>query len=295
MSVSERRLYDLLPAVYRVRDAALGGPLQALLAAAQEEADRLESDLEQLYNDWFIETCEEWVVPYIGNLLGVTGISPVIGAEFSQRGFVANTLAYRRRKGTAVVLERLAHDVTGWPAHAFESFKFLSVTQNVNHVRLGAGGTASLADATALERVGGPFDPTAHTGDVRHVDNGRGLYNVPDIGVFLWRLQAYPLDRTTASLAGGCYRFDPLGLDRPLFDRPRTKLDPDDPATAVNVPAPLSRRVLRDELATNPLELVYLDPADPALAVWTGGNPISADQIAICDLTDPSRGVPAGK
>lgn len=36
------------------------------------------------------------------------------------RAWVANTLAYRRRKGTALVLEQLARDVTGWPATAVE-------------------------------------------------------------------------------------------------------------------------------------------------------------------------------
>jgi hypothetical protein len=295
MQVDEPRLYDLLPAVHRVRDAAIGGPLQALLAVVQSEADRLEADIAQLYDDWFIETCEEWVVPYIGDLLGVAGISPVRDASFSQRGFVANTLAYRRRKGTAVVLERLGRDVTGWPTRAVEFFELLSTTENLNHVRLGAGGTARLRDATALLGVGGPFDPTAHTGEVRHIDNGRGRYNVPDVGVYLWRLQAYPLDRTTAPLLAGSYRFDPLGADRPLFNRPRTEADPDDPTVPLGVPEPLSRRILRDELTSDPLELRYLDPADPVFAIWTGGSAIDATRIGICDLSVPGRAVPAGK
>ena len=36
-----------------------------------------------------------------------------------------------------------------------------------------------------------PFDRVAHTVDVRRIANGRGLYNIPNIGIFLWRLTAY--------------------------------------------------------------------------------------------------------
>jgi hypothetical protein len=113
-AIAPHRLYDLLPGVYRVRDAERSDALRGLLTVIQQEFDILEADLEGLYDNWFIETCEEWVVPYIGDLLGVRGLLPVTGGVFSQRGFVANTLAYRRAKGTAAVLEQLAHDLTGW-------------------------------------------------------------------------------------------------------------------------------------------------------------------------------------
>ena len=56
-------------------------------------------------------------------------------AELSQRAQVANTLAYRRRKGTAAVLEQLARDVTGWNASVVEFFQLLATTQYMNHLR----------------------------------------------------------------------------------------------------------------------------------------------------------------
>ena len=118
-------LFDLLPAVYRLRDAAQGDPLRALLDVIDTEVQRIEDDIEGLYDNWFIETCAEWVVPYIGDLLGVRPLTPIEAAGFSQRGYVANTIAYRRRKGTAAVLEQLARDVTGWPARAVEFFERL--------------------------------------------------------------------------------------------------------------------------------------------------------------------------
>ena len=65
------RLYELLPTVYRIRDAEQGYTLRALLAVMEQELDTVEEDIAQLYRNWFIETCDEWVVPYIGDLLDV--------------------------------------------------------------------------------------------------------------------------------------------------------------------------------------------------------------------------------
>ncbi|MBL0011664.1 MAG: hypothetical protein IPP22_13230 [Nitrosomonas sp.] len=64
------RLYELLPAIYRMRDADQGEPLKALLQIISEQVNLVEDDIFQLYENWFIETCEDWVVPYIGELIG---------------------------------------------------------------------------------------------------------------------------------------------------------------------------------------------------------------------------------
>ena len=106
MTFTQDYLYGLLPAIYRIRDAENGGVLYGLMGILAGQAQTLEADIGQLYNNWFIETCEEWVVPYIGDLLGVRGLHQVIGAGFSQRARVANTLLYRQGKGTARVLHK---------------------------------------------------------------------------------------------------------------------------------------------------------------------------------------------
>jgi hypothetical protein len=109
------RLYELLPAVYRSRDAGQGEPLRALLTIIGDELARIETDIADLYDNWFIETCAEWLIPYIGDLLGVRPLHERTAVtDLSLRAYVANTLRYRRRKGTAPVLEQLARDVTGW-------------------------------------------------------------------------------------------------------------------------------------------------------------------------------------
>ena len=125
MAYTAEQLYQLLPAIYRIRDAERGEPLKGLITVIAEQAAVMEEDVGRLYENWFIETCDEWVVPYIGDLLGVRGLHPVTAATFSHRGRVANTLSYRRRKGTASMLEQLARDTTGWPARVVECFQLL--------------------------------------------------------------------------------------------------------------------------------------------------------------------------
>src|SRR5260370_6923750 len=64
------RLYKLLPTVYRRRDAEQQWQLQALLHVIAEQVNIVEEAIAQLYENWFIETCQDWVVPYIGYLVG---------------------------------------------------------------------------------------------------------------------------------------------------------------------------------------------------------------------------------
>ncbi len=232
------RLYDLLPATYRIRDYEQGESLRALLAILGGKLSEVETDIAELYENWFIETCGEWVVPYIGDLLAVRGLNDVTATAFSRRAYVANTLFYRRRKGTAHVLGVLAGDVTGWPACTVEFFELLQTTQYMNHIRM-SNVLPDLRRADPLNRLSSPFDILPHTADVRHIHNRRGRYNIPNIGIFLWRLQNYPLLDVTARQAAGPheygYHFSPLGNPAPLFNAPGESGFPDEQ----KVPAPI--------------------------------------------------------
>ena len=163
-SLTPERLYRLLPAIYRLRDAAAREPLRALVAAFAGEIAALEEDVAQLYDDQFIETCAPWVAPYIGDLVGYRPLHGVVPRVASPRAEVANTIAYRRRKGTALMLEQLAADVTGWPAHAVEFFERLATTQYMKHIRLHALATAELRDLTAAFAEGGACGRSALPG-----------------------------------------------------------------------------------------------------------------------------------
>ncbi|MFI0793736.1 phage tail protein [Micromonospora rubida] len=280
----ERPAYDLLPVVHRIRDAEQNHPLRALLEVVENELRRLTDDIDQRYEDWFIETCAEWVVPYLGDLVGVSGLHPLPDGVASQRAFVANTIRYRRRKGTAAVLEQVVRDVTGWPTRAVEYFRLLGSTQHLDHVRPASGGTVDLRDADALDLLTTPFTTQARTGEVRHVDVGRGRFNIANIGLHLWRLSAYPVtgaDARAVDAAVGRWTFDPAGRDRPLFHVPVTETDVTRSAEEVNVPGPIRRRALRAELTGATVRvlapLIRLDEDAPLT------------RLACCDLTDWHR------
>jgi hypothetical protein len=249
MTFDAQRLYELLPAIYRIRDAEQGSLLRAFMHVIADEVAVLEEDLAQLYDDQFIETCADWVIPYIGDLLSVRALHDVRkGTPYSQRAWVANTIRYRRRKGTLAVLEQLALDVTGWSARAVEFFQQLGTTQFLNHLRPGNIRTPDLRDLDALERLDGPFDQIAHTVDVRPITPFEGKYNIPNIGLFLWRLQSYYVSHSNARVAQvegvvqpGCYTFSPLGQDAPLFTLPETERELSHIAEEINVPTPIRR------------------------------------------------------
>jgi hypothetical protein len=258
MSFRDGKLYDLLPEVYRVRDVegredlpAGNLPLESLLSVLAREVGVVEEDLAQLYDDLFIETCADWVVPYIGDLVGVGGLHELEDAA-SRRAQVANTVAYRRRKGTAAILEGVARDTTGWPAHAVEFFRVLATTQHPNHVRLSSLGSPDLRRWKPLEYVDTPFDELTHTVDVRRITSGRGRHNIPSVGIFLWRLGAYSLTLSPAVRVdpndARRYRFDPLNRDTQLFTKPEPEPDIAHISRPINVPKPIGRRVLREQL-----------------------------------------------
>jgi hypothetical protein len=315
MSFDANKLYDLLPAVYRIRDAELAqqaqqiagvpqdGPLKALLSVIAEQAAVLEEDLDQLYDDQFIETCAEWVVPYIGDLLGARRVFVFPGARFTERAFVANTMAYRRRKGTASMLEQLARDVTGWNASVVEYFQRLATTQYMNHIRLENESFSSIRYSEPLEYVATPFDKLAHTVDVRRISSQRGKYNIPNIGIFLWRINGYSITNSPAfRLDDRRYFFDALGRNTQLYNKAETEAEITHLAEPINVAMPITRRVLDRRLE----EYYGVEDDDQSKSILLNVNdrfvltdpatvhspPVKklSDLIQVCDLSDITDG-----
>jgi hypothetical protein len=301
MTVDVEALYALLPAVYRIRDANLAqqsggiGPLKALLGVLADEFAQIDDNIDQLYDDLFIETCANWVVPYIGDAIGVRGVVALVGSRFSERAFVANTMRYRRRKGTASVLEQLARDVTGWSARAVEFFELLATTQYMNHLRLpgpGAAGNlsfASIRDAVGLEAIGTPFDRVTRTADVRRIEPRRGRYNIPNVGIFLYRLWSYTVTDAPAYAVDPLrYQFDTLGTNIQLFSDPVPETEISHLAEPVNVSAPLTRRALSRDVKNSGGSLFY--GVGKSLSLAIDGAPVDRQRITICDLSDSGTG-----
>ena len=276
MTFDLAKLYGLLPSYVRVRDAEQGEPLKALLSIVAEQVAVLEDDLEQLYDDQFIETCAEWAVPYIGDLVGARGLFVFKGAQFSQRALVADTLSDRRRKGTAASLERLAWSATQWNATVVEFFERLATTQYMNHVRRDNLIMPNLRRWEQLEPIGTPFDRTARLFEARRIATNRGRYNIPNIGIFLWRLGAYSVTFAPPAPAGvRRYVFDALGKPMPLYARPE-----DNP---LGVPQPITRRVLDADVSR------YYG-VGRSLAIRVNDADIPASQVRCCNLSDAEAG-----
>ena len=336
------RLWSLLPAWLREQDApervgddAPPGPLQALLAVIEAQADAVDADITQLANDAFVETCEPWVIPYIGDLVGTTplfdesrvkggdsaaeiftdlqgpSLRPLIG--LGNRADVAKTIYYRRRKGTLPMLEELARDVTGWPAHAVAFFQQLQWNQWLrNHVRPQALQAPDVRAVEPLDRLGGAFDTACRTVDVRAIAVDEGWYGIKKIGFFLWRLKAHRLERVDARRAGAAgdfrWRFSPLGQDAPVFSAQRREDDETGLTTRKHVPQAISHPTifadLKAALAVAPVPdfSEFYGIFDPfaglvlaegrAMMVFIAGVPVPLARIRCRNLA--SWGQPAG-
>ena len=256
--------------LYREQDAQRGNPLRALLRIIEGQVELLDRDIAQLWDDFFIETCRPWVIPYIGDLVGnrllfdpgrvakgsaealfpdLTGpdLKPAIAIR--TRADVAKTIYYRRRKSTLPMLEELTRDVTGWPAHAVEFFELLGWNQHLEHIRPQSA-WVDVRGVERMDRIDGAFDEATHTVDVRKIRHDEGWHNIRNIGLFLFRLGAYELDFVPARRASAPWRyhFSPLGNPAPLFTRTRREGDAAGLATELHVPAPLRRALFYDDL-----------------------------------------------
>lgn len=262
-------LYQLIPEYLRFSDAAEGEPLRALFRALDGEYQRLAHNMDSLYDDWFIETCADWVVPYIAELVGVRGLDRPGGFRRSDRALVGNAIRNRRRKGVPTALGDTASEATGWPTLAVAAIPRLATTQAMAHPEPRRRTTVSLRDAAALALLGTPFDVLAHTASVT---GGRERWNLPGVALFRWRLESYPVERAAAREVGpGAYTFHPFGIDSPLFNPPGTGTSAGPAPSPAAFPGPLTRRQLQADAAvgrTPPFEIfVRLEGEAEAIAV----------------------------
>jgi len=314
MTTDPDRLLTLLPRHIQRRDAEHGGPLRALLAVVTEQVDVVEAGVEQLYDDWFIETCADWVVPYLGDLVGYRLLrgyaealsaggeaARLLAAQLAPRRDVADTVATRRRKGTLPLLEELATAVADWPAHAVELRRGVAVTQPVRRfagdpdaVRrrgLAAGGRyVDVRRGAVLDLLDSPFDQLSHLAEAPRItapadrDRRQGRHNPPAVGLFVWRLKPYPITHAPAyciDRARNLYTFSILGNDTPLVTAPLPEPAPTHLATPENVPGFLRRRAVQDRLAD------FYGP-QRSFAIWRDGQaePVPPSAIVVADLTD---------
>jgi hypothetical protein len=189
------RLYALLPAHIRAADAAGGAPLHAYLAALATGTVAIDAEIDRLLGNLFVETADPIGLANLARLVGAETLQPLPpGAPFSLRAFVANTVRYRRGKGTPRTLEGLAADVGGVGAVVVEYFQRLARTAPLIDPRPERPGIAGVTDGDTAARIDTGFDRTPRLADVRSIAHAGGPHGVANVGVHVMRLQApeYP-------------------------------------------------------------------------------------------------------
>ncbi|HET7882637.1 MAG TPA: hypothetical protein VFL55_17265 [Acetobacteraceae bacterium] len=128
----QSKLWQLLPGIYRSLDQAAvpgaQGPLWELLGRLGAQAATVRRSIDRMWENQSLETCDDWAVPYIGDLLAARLVACLDAP--AQRLDVAKTIYYRRRAGTLGVLEELAANIANRDARAVEFFRRLGRTRH---------------------------------------------------------------------------------------------------------------------------------------------------------------------
>ena len=225
------KIWEMIPAFYRHEDglAENSGVLRALVEVMAEQASRVRRSHDRLWEDQFIELCNDWAVPYIGDLVGTRLVSAL--NTRARRMDVAKTIYYRRRKGTLAVLEELISDITAWEGNVVEGFRRLARSRHgldplpVNYTGrftgTPPGGLADLRAVHAAEMSHSAFDEFFHTPDLRKPRGKDGLYGIQRLLFYIYRLRAFEVtgvsSREMEGSGGLGFTFDPSGRDIPLY------------------------------------------------------------------------------
>jgi len=252
------KLWETIPSIYRHEDglAEKPGVLRAVVQVLAKQAAILRRSQDSLWYDQFIDLCNEWAVPYIGELLATRLLSAK--NKRGRRIDVAKTIYYRRRKVTPRVLEELIFDISGWEGKMIEQFQKLvrarhgldadPETLAGRYSGTLPGGWADLRNRHTGELTNGPFEEYFHTPDVRRHRGLNGRYAIPKLAFYLYRLQVYEAIGVTPFPFGDGlrYTFDPSGRDIPLFSQSRRSEDWDKwrSAAEAELPAPIPCRLL---------------------------------------------------
>lgn len=321
------KLWSLLPQIYQTSDTTNAfdpsdpnppnGPLRELVNRISATAATLRRSIDRMWEDQSIESCDDWVIPYIGAQVAANLVSSLDAR--SRRLAVFKTIYYRQRKGTLPILEQIAAETTGWDVRVVELYRRmgrahhgldpafkspLERSAGLIGANTGtpAGGYADLRNDYGASRARTAFDEFSYTADVRLGQGKRGWYNIPQLGIFLWPLQSVMVGGVTPVAAAGVdnvYTFDPTGRDIQLFASPAAASNSSwTPRPEYDLPAPIDRRLLRaalSKLYPSSIALYQGVPSAPTLAPL---DQVTADsRDASRYVIDPARGrisAPAG-
>lgn len=186
-----RLLYELLPALYRVRDE--NGELRDFLNVLAAPLAELRQNIEELHGDLFIDTCNDWVIPYLAEMVGVELIFPDAA---SNRRDVRGAVSWRRRKGTRQALEEMASDLSGQMVVTHEGWKRLLLVQDLNQLRTERTVT-DVRQPLLAEGATGPLDGAFHVVDARGISAKSGRYHPEHVVHWLHPTALFPVREGT--------------------------------------------------------------------------------------------------
>jgi len=328
LKAAAAELLALLPATMRVRDAAEGHPLEALIRVFASGSLELSQALDTMADAAFVETADDAALDDLGQLVGATPLVPLPpGSGHDLRAYVANTLRNRAGKGTARALEQLASDVGSFGTVVVEYFQRLARTENLIDVRAERPGVARLRPGITAGQAGTAFDRLPRLADFRSIARAAGRHHVPNVGVHLLRpvVPRYPAPPgaivAAEDMAGvpraaawtgqpGLFRLaaQPNGVVR-LFnpdrrsDAPGARPDPQAlPDRLARLPLHLETRELRLAIAAGRAPVLAPMPwfnADAPFTVFTSSDGLSfrripPAEVRIANLAAAPAGRPFG-
>jgi hypothetical protein len=286
---AEELLRGLLPRFYWLRDAHAGrDSLAALIAALAEGYQALEDEVAGIYDNLFIGTCSQELVPYLGAGLGLTGLA-TDPPQAADRGWVGQIAAFRRTKGGLATAARAAAAASGWSTYIEDGGAVTAHTQWLGDVQPRRGRTIDVGCRSELRELSDPWSASVRGVRIssRIPDRGAELVGRParcgypgplTVELSVWRLRSVTVQRGTAGRpqpvpAGldGSFTFDPAGLDRQLFQVPVDAEDRLRPPRSQELPLPLTRERLAH----------LLDAGEPPmLAIWRAARGAELERVS---------------
>jgi hypothetical protein len=247
-SYYREKLWAWLPAMYRAADEEHRA-LLGLITLLARQAASLRRSQDRLWEDQFIELCDDWAVPYLGDLVATRLVSAL--DLRGRRADVARTVHYRRGAGTPGLLNELIVDITGWDGLVVEMYRRLLRTPHRLDFDASSGRTSvapglpCTRDVAAMRRSAGPCDGLQHTPDVRRGKGSTERHGISKVAFHLYRRPVAWVAGVTpyACNAGGRFTFDPSGRPVPLWSRGRARAES---RREWELPRPISRGLMGD-------------------------------------------------
>ncbi len=235
-------------------DAEHGEPLRALCAIVRSRTSpswrRTSSSSTTISSSRPVPTGS---APYIGELIGYRSLHGVSARTRQRTPEIAQhdrlSPAEGHRYGAGATRRAMS---PGWNARVVESFQLLQSSQHMNQrhpaearrdagpARLGGAGNGATPPSTRCP---------ARSSTCAAPRRSRGAATIPNIGLHLWRLDAFAATRSPACrIDDDRFLFSALGQDVRLFTRPESEGEITHLAGPLNVPEPISRRVLDRDL-----------------------------------------------